>query len=341
MQTLTRARAVKPLNQLYPLPGAKVDKKYSMLVPDSSHKAICQPFMGSAARSLGSSLPNYLGDINAAHRSIAQAHKSPDEFAAAYWGFRDRLIEGIDVNLLANYENQRPLKADHPDIFQLITDRWKAMQSDLYAERHDESVGMAGRYYFSLKATFGQVMRLNPRETAFNNAWHVDKLNAAIVFSPAEWCQRMAVTPFDATIYPSWQTAIEAPPEPWQTYLILDPPYWCDGSIHKMTSCYPGHAINYMGQFDPVFDLAIAPLKRAIELGYRKIHLCNYYSPQLDRAITELTADYNVMGFEIGECRSLGNSAGRLTHGNRKDGRERPIEMIWEIRKRLEAIDNV
>lgn len=330
MNTAIRPQ-IKPLTQLYPLPGAKADRKYAILSPDPRHVAICQPFMGSAARSLGSHLPSYLGDINAAHRAIAKAHKSPTAFVAAYNAVRDRLVAGIDLNLIANYENQRPLKSDHPEVFATITDRWKSLMAALYKARHSDSPELAGCYYFALKSAFGQVMRLNPTETGFNCAWHIDKLNSAICFNPAEWCLRMSVTPFEAEIYASWQAAIEAPPIPTETYLILDPPYWCDGAIHKMTSCYPGHAINYMGQFDPVFDLAIESLKQAIALGYSKIHLCNYYSPQLEQAIAEVTGGYSVAMHTIGECRSLGNSNGRLTHSDRKDGRDRPVEVIWEI----------
>ncbi len=322
----------KPLSQLYPLPGAKVASKYDLLKPDAHHAAICQPFMGSAARSLGSPLPSYLGDINAAHRSIAGAYKFRAEFCAAYSAARDRLIEGIDRKLLARYKNQKPLKADYPDVFQLIIDRWHKMRAELFTDLKVESPDLAGRYYFALKSSFGQVMRLNPTETGFNSAWHIDKLNEAIEFSPMQWCLRMAITPFDAEIYPDWQRAIVAPPDPENTLLILDPPYWVDGSVHKMTSCYPGHAINYTGQIDPVFDLAIDPLKQAITLGYRTIYLCNYFSPQMEQAIADLTNGYSVIRHDMGECRALGNSNGRLIHGQRKDGRDRPVEAIWEIR---------
>jgi hypothetical protein len=351
MNVAARKSLIKPLGQLYPLPGCKADPKYSILTPDPSHVAICQPFMGSAARSLGSHLPSYLGDINAAQRSISWAWKHPAEFVAAYNAERDRLLNGInpedtvriDPKLLAPYENQGPLKADHPEIFALIKTRWDAMQSDIFAEINNESIGLAGRYYFQLKAAFGQVMRLNPKGTDFNSSWHIDKLNAAIKFSPLNWCMAMAATPFDAQIYDCWEKAIEEPPDPANTLLILDPPYGVDTDKSKITACYLGHQISSNGQDDTLLDLAIEPLNRAISLGYRTIYLCNYRSDKLEEAIAQLCDGYTVTRHDFGECRSLGNSAGRLSHGKRKDNRDRGSEAIWEIRKKKHrrAVDSL
>jgi hypothetical protein len=341
MNIAARQKAIKPLDQLYPLPGSKADAKYSILSPDPDHAAICQPFMGSAARSLGCTLPSYLGEINAAQRSIAMAWKYPDEFTAAYNDARDFLIADLDVNLLANYTNQRPFNADHPEAFQTIVDRWKQMMALLFAELNAESIGLAGRYYFALKASFGQVMRLNPKGTGFNSAWHIDKLNGAIKFNPSDWCLRMALTPFDATVYDCWERAIEAPPNPAKTMLILDPPYGVDTEINKITACYLDHQISGAGQTDTLLNLAIAPLKQAIELGYQTIYLCNYRSAKLEEAIEQLTSGFEVTRHDFGECRSLGNSAGRLSHGKRKDNRAKPVEAIWEIRASVGETDNL
>jgi hypothetical protein len=141
----------------------------------------------------------------------------------------------------------------------------------------------------------------------------------------------MSATPFDACIYDCWEKAIEAPPNPAGTMLILDPPYGVDTDVSKITACYLGHQISANGQNDTLLDLAIAPLKRAIGLGYQTIYLCNYRSSKLEEAIDQITAGYTVTRHDFGECRSLGNSAGRLSHGNRKDGRKRGSEAIWAI----------
>jgi hypothetical protein len=94
-----------------------------------------------------------------------------------------------------------------------------------------------------------------------------------------------------------------------------------------------GHQISANGQDDTLLDLAIEPLNRAISLGYRVIYLCNYRSAKLEEAIAQLCDGFTVTRHDFGECRSLGNSAGRLSHGNRKDNRDRGSEAIWEIRK--------
>jgi hypothetical protein len=141
----------------------------------------------------------------------------------------------------------------------------------------------------------------------------------------------MSATPFDACIYDCWEKAIEAPPNPAETMLILDPPYGVDTDVSKITACYLGHQISANGQNDTLLELAIAPLKRAIELGYQTIYLCNYRRAKLEEAIDQITAGCTVTRHDFGECRSLGNSAGRLSHGKRKDGRKRGSEAIWEI----------
>lgn len=327
------ALKTSPLRQLYPLPGAKSDKKYNFLSAPDWAEAICQPFMGSAARSVGTPLPSYLGDINAAHRSIVRVHLNPRKFCAAYHGWIDELLQGLDRRIIHQYRNQGALERDYPQIYRAIRDRWCRMRSQLFDRMSIEGPELAGQYYAFLRCSFGQVVRLNPTCTSFNSAWHIDKISTAVKFSPEQFCLDLAASWIaPPSIYSSWQFALVAPPNPARTHLIIDPPYWVDGGTHKMTPCYIGHKISYKTEYDQIWQLATEPIAMAIDLGYTQFYACNYYSVQLHDFAYSIaaTSGYNITAHFMGPCNALGNS-NRKTHGGRKDGRDRPVEVIYRF----------
>ncbi len=333
------------LESLYPIPGSKRAKKYKMLRPMRHHTAICEPFMGGASRSIEAwPLPCYLGEIDPAKRAIGFApSRYPDDFIECFEVARSRMIDGIDWTEALTYVGaknaQKHLKRDLPEIWYEGRDRWTSIKQDLFEIRDDETGESAGATMFVLMVAFGNIIRLAPKGTHFNMSWHIDKLDQAMKFNPHEWVAAYQAINWKPNTYSSWQEAIEAKPGP-KTYLLLDPPYCADGKTNKMTPCYRDQKAGSVNINEETLALATQSLERALELGYQDIHLCNYYSLRLADAITQIMAgsSYSVVPHVMGKCGALGNSNGRLKHGKRKDGRERPIEWIWEIRRNAKSV---
>ncbi|MGL5064985.1 MAG: hypothetical protein ACRC62_33880 [Microcoleus sp.] len=336
---MSKITTQKP-SSLYPIPGSKRAKKYSLLRPSSDHAAICEPFMGGAARSLlAHPLPCYLGEINPAQRAISLApSRYPADFVEGYTVARERMVDGLDWTEALTYVGrkaaQKHLKRDLPDLYDEGRKRWHSIKADLFTIRDDEDGITAGATMFVMLAAFGNIIRLNPAGTNFNMSWHIDKLDQAMKFDPSQWVESFQSIEWAPNVYPCWQEALQAKPGA-KTYLLLDPPYCVDGEIHKMTPCYRDHVAGHAQIDEPTLKLSTESLEMAIELGYEAIHLCNYWSERLVDDITQILAgtSYHVTWHMMGKCGALGNSAGRLEHGERVDGRERPIEWIWEIQR--------
>lgn len=325
---------------LCPIPGSKRDKKYDVLCPGALPR-MSEPFMGGAARSaMYSGVKSSLGEINSAMRQIALApttSKRRKAYIDSYNAAKQRFITGIPLELVFAFkgakESQKAFKKAEPGLYEELTGRWSEMKSELFAAILSDGSEVSGFYSFMQRSCFGNVMRLNPTGTAFNVSWHGEKLFNAVLFDSIEWVGQYRSIGWNPRVYSGWQEAISLS-NPRYTYLLLDPPYWVDGKTSKMTPCYPGHKTGTHGDHDETFNLAVLPLVEGLRRGFPLIHLCNYYSPRLESAVTDSAFNfgYSVSRYEIGQCRALGNSNGRRQHGNRVDNRERPIEVIYELR---------
>lgn len=336
------------VSQLFPFPGSKADRKYDRaLYPSISDNAICEPFLGSAARSLMycDRLRVYAGEINLAQREIAVALYNPEAYVHAYreamarfWNgfetFRSRIFEYV-----GRERSQSALSAELPDLCAGLTQNWRAIAADVFQWMNDGNPKLAGYYAFCLRACFGNVMRLNPRRSHFNIKWHVDKLNQACLYNPQQWIDKLSAMRWDPILMPDWESAIAAVENPEKCWLLLDPPYTFDYKTEKMTPCYVHHKITTQDGNDETFRLAIDSLKAGLERGFSSIAICNYFVPRLHAAIAKLVADadYSYSMFHMGRCDALGNSNGRLKHGNRMDGRARPTEIIYRIERMRRA----
>lgn len=320
------------VTSLAPYPGSKRAKKYAMLRSNDLPR-LCEPFMGGAATSIITRKKSVLGEINPWMRAIAHAplRSNKAKFVESYNEAREFFLNGIDQNILAQYQTrkkaQTALSTEQPDVYNELSDRWDLLKTTLW-----ESDPNAGLYAFCQYAAFGNVMRTNPKGTGFNVKWHVQKLRGAIVFSPEEFCE--SLHDWRPNVYNSWQNAIEGCGRPKETHLLLDPPYWGDGEKSKMTPCYPGHDIGTTDEHNVTYQLAIEPLQAGLERGFPLIHLCNYYSDKLQKDVIDLAFSYgySVQRFDMGLCQALGNSNGRRKHGQRVDGRERPVEVIYQLK---------
>lgn len=194
---------------------------------------------------------------------------------------------------------------------------------------------LGGYYAFALRACFGNVMRLTPAGTHFNVSWHVDKLAQACAYDPQQWIDGLAAMRWDPIVLPSWEDAIAAVDNPSKTWALLDPPYLCDHATEKMSPCYTHHEITTQDGNEKTLQLAIDSFQAVLERGFHTISVCNYFVPRLDAAVKQLSADagYSLQSTEMGECGALGNSNGRRKHGQRVDGRARPVEVIYRIEK--------
>jgi hypothetical protein len=330
---------------LYPLPGSKRAKKYNLLRPSRHHFFNCEPFAGGASESIKYNLlPTYLGEINPAARAILVAARDfPEEFIESYTATRAKMIDGIDWTDALTYVGrkaaQKHLKRDMPEIWHEGRRRWIGLKKELWAIQDQVTGQTAGAAMFQILAAFGNIgFRMNPNETGFNISWHIDKLDQAMRFCPRQWVDFFQSINWSPNVFPSWQEAILAQPGP-NTYLLLDPPYCVDGELHRMTPCYRDHKTGTTKMSEPTLELSTKPLLMALELGYTDIHLCNYWSDRLASDVQDILAgtSYNLTLHPMGKCGALGNSAGRLEHGNRQDGRDRPIEWIWEISRDSKA----
>lgn len=323
------------VDSLAPYPGSKRDKKYDLLRSNGLPR-LCEPFMGGAATSIITRKRSTLGEINPWMRAIAHAplRSNRKAFAESYREARQLFLR-IDRAILAEYQGrkqkkaQTAMKAEYPEIYADLNDRWGLLLATLWEAEPSDNAGL---YAFCQRAAFGNVMRTNPTGTAFNVGWHIQKIPAAIKFSPEDFCN--ALRAWRPVILDSWQAAIWDCPRPKETHLLLDPPYWVDGKKSKMTPCYPGHDIGTIGDHDATYRLAIDPLQAGLERSFPLIHLCNYYSDRLQTAVIDLAFayGYSVQRFDLGLCRALGNSNGRHKHGDRVDGRDRPSEVIYQLK---------
>lgn len=339
------------IEQLFPLPGSKSASKYDAILyaPLDCH-TICEGFQGSAARSLLYSdlLSVILGEINPAQRAIALALQSPQPYVDGYNEARDRFWSGLighqeKVLSFAGVEKSKSAVVEAmPDVCEGLTQNWRSLLSDIYQlMSHDPTNPLLPGYYaFAIRAAFGNVMRLTPSGTRFNVSWHVDKLYQACVYDPQQWVDELAAMRWNPTVLNCWEEAIEAATAPDKTFLLLDPPYLCDHVTEKMSPCYAFHEIGTEARAEVTFKLAIDSLKAGLERGFKAIAVCNYYVPKLDEAVQELAtaAGYSCQPTLMGECNALGNSNGRRKHGNRVDGRSRPIEVIYRIERKPSRI---
>ena len=325
---------------LYPLPGGKGGKsKYAMLRPLPTQTEICEPFMGAAGVSVGIGLPTILGEINVSQRAIATVPScfwKSRRYATDYRAAQSEFLAGVDLVKLFSYigqeKSQTTLREQDPGIYDLLTDRWHALTSRLFAlVSADEPE--PGLYSFCQRSCFGNVMRLNPKGTAFNVSWHVDKLLNAVRFDPNHWAEWLYSRQWNPRVYSSWQGAISAVKRPNGCYLLLDPPYIEDEDDRKMTSAYVNHRVTTDDGRAYTYALAVEPLKVALNRGFPLIHLTNYYSAKLDSEVTQMAHDagYICNRQAIGVCGAMGNSNGRKIHGDRVDSRPRPVEYCWEF----------
>ncbi|MBW4692267.1 MAG: hypothetical protein KME27_10920 [Lyngbya sp. HA4199-MV5] len=327
---------------LTPFPGSKTDFKYDgVLYPSLTAKAICEPFMGAACRSMiNHHLPTTLGEINAAQRAIALALHNPQAYSDSYKEAAERFWGGTNGYRILAYAGRKKaqtlLGEREPELCATLTVNWRSLTADLYRWMYSESDWkLAGYYAFCIRACFGNVMRLNPQGTHFNVAWHIDKLKNACEYSPERWLKALQAINWNPTVLPCWEAAIAAVVEPASTWLLLDPPYWVPGDQEKMTPCYPGHSIGTNGAHEETFRLAVDSLQAGLERGFSQITVCNYHSDKLDAALTALMQDagYSYKAVLMGECKALGNSNGRYKHGQRVDKRDRPVEMIYQVER--------
>lgn len=326
------------LRSLFPIPGSKRFEKYNFLQPLAHQKTICEPFMGGAATSLRTGLQPILGEINPSLRQIAETPTTglfSNLFIEGYEFYASWFTEGIDLGKLLSYtelkQSQKQVNAEIPGIYAELTTRWGSLTAMLFREMQVGSL-QTGCYAFCQRTCFGNAMRLNPSGDAFNVSWHVNKLKSALNFNPQQWCDQLNAQGWNPIVCDDWQSAIEAVRCVEDTYLLLDPPYIEADGDRKMTPCYPGHVVTGDGR-ESTYSLAIEPLKLAMQKGFLKIDLSNYYSDRLDKDVFYLAEEYeySIKRTEVGECGALGNSNGRLKHGKRRDTRPKPIEYVWTL----------
>lgn len=335
------------MDSLFPFPGNKSDRKYdaTLYAPLDCH-TIVEPFMGSAARSIMNCdrLSVILGEINPAQRAIALALQSPPNYQNGY-GFAYRAFwDGLEdeqekVLSFAGMEKSKTAVADAmPDVCEGLTKNWRSLCALIFdwMQNDPNHPLLAGYYAFAIRAAFGNVMRLNPRGTHFNVSWHVDKLAQACSYDPKQWINGLAAKRWDPTVLNCWEEAIEAVPDPGKVFLLLDPPYTCDHESETMTPCYTSHEVGTKERNNTTLQMAIDSLQAGLERGFHTIACCNYLVPELDAAIRQLSADagYSLYSEVLGECNALGNSNGRRKHGQRVDGRKRPVEVIYRIERK-------
>lgn len=313
-----------------------------LLCPLDHQTAIDEPFAGACGVSVHYSprMKPTLGEINISQRAIALA---PTEFWRArryerdYAAARDELLTGIDLDDLFAFvgreKSQGALKAERRDLYDLLNQRW-----DVLADRLFQAVSAgepeAGLYSFMQRACFGNVMRLNPKGTAYNVDPHVDKLANAYRFSPEDWIAWLESKKWSPRMRGDWKSALEAIKRPERCYLLLDPPYIEDTDSRKMTPAYINHKVTTDNGRAATYALAVDPIRMALSKGFPLIHFTNYYSSQLDQDVTRMSHDagYICDRIAIGVCGAMGNSAGRYKHGDRQDKRPRPVEYLWTLR---------
>ena len=324
---------------LYPLPGGKNKSKYAMLRPLPTQTEICEPFMGGAGVSVEIGLPTTLGEINISQRAIASVPScfwKSRRYVADYRAAQSEFLAGVDLDALFSYvgreKSQTTLREKDTGIYDLLTDRWHDLTRRLFAavSADDPEPGL---YSFCQRSCFGNVMRLNPRGTAFNVSWHVDKLLSAARFDPDDWTEWLYSRQWNPRVYSSWQEAISSVKRPDKCYLLLDPPYIEDESDRQISPAYLNHFVTTDDGRAMTYALAVNPLKVALSRGFPLIHLTNYYSAKLDAEVTQMAHDagYICNRQAIGVCGAMGNSNGRKIHGDRADTRPRPVEYLWEF----------
>lgn len=330
---------MKKITSLIPIPGSKRAKKYDFLQPLPFQKTICTPFMGGAAKELKTCLRAIVGESNAALRDIAQAPKyesSIINFVREYQSALAYMVEDFPIDKILPYasvkQSQKQLRKYEPELAEILDFRWKTLCEKLWNSL-ENGESCAGLYMFCVRACFGNVMRMNPKQTAFNVSWHVDKLRQALQFNPQFWCDSLVAQKWNPEIYPSWEQAIEAVDNVPDTWLFLDPPYIEQEGDRKMTPCYMNHFVTTEAR-ENTFRLATDSLELGCKRGFLKIDLCNYYSDRLNDVVYLLADlyDYSVEMTTVGVCGALGNSNGRMIHGERRDLRERPIEVVWTLK---------
>ena len=329
------------VESLFPIPGSKRGKKYAMLRPAPWQTQSCEPFMGGAAKSLEFGLKASLAEINPPQRKLARIPantKAIAEYTRFYRQIAADFVAGIDVDQLMSYVNReqsmKALRAEIPHIAAILDERWQPLKTRLFDEVKADTDWTAAPYSFCQRACFGNVMRLNPLGTHYNVTWYVGKLANALRFDPETWCESLRSRRWNPTVFNNWEGAIAAVKSPYQTWLLLDPPYIEADGDRKMTPCYPGHFVTTADGRDATYRLAIEPLRFGLRRGFPLIHLCNYYSTKLDADVTAMAYEsgYLCDRTMVGVCGSLGNSAGRYKHGQRVDSRPKPIECIWTFR---------
>ncbi len=327
------------ISSLLSIPGSKRKSKYNFLKPLPFQNSICEPFMGGAAKSLQTSLRPILGESNAALREIALASTSKERSEAFKRGYGSALLyitEDIDIQTILKYadvkQSMKQLRLLEPALADAMDVRWRYLTESLF-----ESIGRnepnAGLYYFCQKTCFGNVMRLNPKQTAFNVSWHVDKLRQALKFDFEQYIYDLQLHQWNPEIYSSFEQAIEAVENPADTWLLLDPPYIEQEGDRKMTPCYINHRVTTDAR-EQTFALSVDSLELGCKRDFPKIELCNYYSDRLNSEVFRLADQYgySVEITTVGVCGALGNSGGRLIHGERRDLRERPVEVVWTLK---------
>ena len=339
-QSLANLKSKITYKSLFPIPGGKNKSKYAMLRPLPTQDEICEPFMGAAGVSVGIGLPTTLGEINISQRAIASVPScfwKSRRYSTDYRAAQSEFLAGVDLDTLFSYigqeKSQTTLRDRDTGIYDLLTGRWHGLTTRLFAAVSADEPE-PGLYSFCQRSCFGNVMRLNPRGSAYNVSWHVDKLLSAVRFDPNHWTEWLYSRQWNPRVYSSWQEAIAAVKRPDKCYLLLDPPYIEDEeSDRRMSPCYPGHKITTDDGRAMTYSLAVEPLKVALSRGFPLIHLTNYYSAKLDSEVTELAHDagYFCNRQAIGVCGAMGNSNGRKIHGDRADTRPRPVEYVWEF----------
>jgi len=309
-----------------------------MLRPLPTQAEICEPFMGAAGVSVGIGLPTTLGEINISQRAIAAVPScfwKSRRYVADYRTAQSEFLAGVDLDRLFSYigqeKSQTTLREQDPGIYDLLTERWHGLTSRLFAAVSADEPE-PGLYSFCQRSCFGNVMRLNPKGTAFNVSWHVDKLLSAVKFDPNHWTEWLYSRQWNPRVYSSWQDAIAAVKRPHECYLLLDPPYIEDEvSDRRMSPAYLNHFVTTDDGRAYTYSLAIDPICAALNRGFPLIHLTNYYSGKLDAEVTGLahSAGYICNRQAIGVCGAMGNSNGRKIHGDRADTRPRPVEYVW------------
>jgi hypothetical protein len=322
---------------LYPIPGGKWRSKYSFLAPAQGQRQMCEPFMGAASQNLRWGLPGILGEIDPCKRAIALTpsnRRASEEYVRDYRSIAADFVHGIDLDSLLAYTKQKQamkvLKAADGATYRKLSVRWHELTRWLYSDIASGEFS-AGHYSFVQRAAFGNALRLAPSQKAFNMAWHIDKLKAALNFNPEQWCG--SLKDFRPTITPDWYSAITAVRHPQKCWLMLDPPYIEADGDRKMTPCYIGHKVTGDGR-EETYRLAVEPLREGLSRGFPHVHLFNYYSSELDADVTRLAYELGYLCDRrmLGKCSALGNSNGRLVHGERVDKRPAPIECVWVFR---------